>query len=321
MSRAALDWDRDGADWPNQRASRFVESGGLRWHVQRVPCSAPAAPRARTQAPLVLLLHGTGASTHSWRDLMPRLATSFEVLALDLPGHAFTDAPRPARQSLDGMADAVGNLLHTLQVSPAVIVGHSAGAAVAARLCLDGEAAPRALVSLNGALLPWRGVPAVVFPPLARLLALNPLVPAMFAWRAGDPSAMRRLIESTGSRLDDRGMTLYARVVQSRAHVSATLAMMAHWDLQGLQRDLPRLAPELTLVTGTHDRAVPTVEAERVQSLLPAARIVRLPGLGHLAHEEAPVPVADIVIDAARRAGVTSGANAVRVAADAGMAA
>ena len=61
--RSTLSWDQDGHDWPNRDASRFVEAAGLTWHVQ-----------IAGQGPVLLLLHGTGASTHSWRDLLPGLA-------------------------------------------------------------------------------------------------------------------------------------------------------------------------------------------------------------------------------------------------------
>ena len=79
-------WERDGRQWPHREASSFTEAAGLRWHVQTM---APPAPGA----PTVWLLHGTGASTHSWRGLLPRLAQNFRVLAIDLPGHGFTGMP------------------------------------------------------------------------------------------------------------------------------------------------------------------------------------------------------------------------------------
>lgn len=79
-------WERDGADWPNRAASRFVTASGLTWHVQ-----AMGAP----EAPVLLLLHGTGAATHSWAGLAPLLAARFRVIAPDLPGHGFTDPLPP----------------------------------------------------------------------------------------------------------------------------------------------------------------------------------------------------------------------------------
>ena len=72
--------------------------------------------------------------------------------------------------------------------------------------------------------------------------------------------------------------------------------MMANWDLRALVRDLPSLAVPLVLVTGALDRAVPPAEARRVQALLPDARVIDLPGLGHLAHEERPAEVAELII-------------------------
>ena len=99
----------------------------------------------------ILLLHGTGAATHSWAGLAPLLAEHFRVVAPDLPGHGFTDPLPAGRLSLPGMAGAIRDLLRTLDLSPDLVVGHSAGAAILVRLCLDGLA-PRLLVALNGAL-------------------------------------------------------------------------------------------------------------------------------------------------------------------------
>jgi len=75
--------------------------------------------------------------------------------------------------------------------------------------------------------------------------------------------------------------------------------MMARWDLVPLLRDLPRLVPRLTLVVGSQDRAVPPAQAERIRERLPAARLVTMPGLGHLAHEERPEEAARLIREAA----------------------
>jgi magnesium chelatase accessory protein len=289
--RGRLRWDVDGLDWPHRASSRFVDVEGIRWHVQ-----------VMGQGPAILLVHGTGAASHSWRGMAPLLARQFTVVMPDLPGHGFTDPLPHADVSLPGFAHALAGLVRALALPPTVAVGHSAGAAVLARMCLDGAIAPRALVSLNGALLPPSGWAGLIFMPAARLLALNPLVPYLFSWRAGDPRAVARLIDSTGSTLDAEGAALYARLIASPQHVAGTLAMMARWDLRPLVADLPRLVPALTLVVGEADRTVAPREARLVQQRLGTARIVSLAGLGHLAHEEAPQRVAELVIDCARRA-------------------
>jgi len=284
-----LSWPRDGAHWPRREHSRFVHAGGLRWHVQ---IAAPPAGGV----PTLLLLHGAGASTHTWRGLLPLLAAQYRVIAPDLPGHAFTDALPPPRQSLPGMAHAIGELLDTLGVEPDAVIGHSAGAALMLRMALDGRlAAAAVLIGINAALLPFEGLPGLLYAPVARLLARSPLVPRLAAWRAKDLRAVRRLIASTGSMLDDDGVAWYARLLRCPAHVAGVLSMMAHWDLDPLQRDLPRLRQPLHLLVGERDAAVAPSQADRIAAGLHGVSVHRLPGLGHLAHEEAPSRVAEAV--------------------------
>lgn len=276
-----MDWTRDGSDWPNRDASRFVDAGGIRWHIQMAG-----------HGPVVLLVHGTASSTHSWRDVFPLLARRHTVVAMDLPGHGFTSAPGVAHGwTLPGMAGAVAELLRVLDVAPQVVAGHSAGAAILVRAVLDGRLAPRHIVSINGALLPFHGVGRHLFPTLARLMFLNPVMPAIFAWRASHGGVVDDLIGSTGSRIDTAGLQFYRRLMADRGHVGAALSMMASWDLEALERLLPRLGTPLTLVVGANDKAIPPRDADRVRALLPDARVHLLSGLGHLAHEERPAEV------------------------------
>lgn len=279
-------------DWPNCSASRSVRAAGLNWHVQ-----------VAGTGPVLLLVHGTGAATHSWRDLLPPLAEHFTVVAPDLPGHGWTDAPAAARLSLPGMAKALQGLLIALNMKPAVAVGHSAGAAVLARMALDGAIQPRAMVSLNGAFVPLQGVPGQVFSPLARLLVGLPGLPQLFVWRARDPAVVAQLLAGTGSTLDAEGVRLYGQVVRRPAHAASALGMMAHWNLRPLLADLPRLRPPLLLVAGAGDRSVPPAQSAQVRDLVPGSTLKTLPGLGHLAHEERPAEVVALILQFARANG------------------
>lgn len=264
--------------------------------------------------PALLLVHGTAAATHSWRDLAPLLARDFSVLAVDLPGHGFTDPMKPAALSLPGMARALAALLNELKFEPAIVVGHSAGAALLARLCLDRRVSPRLLVSLNGALLPFNGMAGLLFPSLAKLALLYPIAPRLFAWSA-DQAAVARMLRGAGSRIDKRGVELYARLLSNPGHVKGALAMMANWDLAGLARDLGRLAAPVALVVGQNDKTVLPADAEKARALLANAHIRYLGGLGHLAHEERPEIVADLIMEEAATAGVVASREGLRAAA------
>jgi magnesium chelatase accessory protein len=188
--------------------------------------------------------------------------------------------------NLPAMAAALGQLLAALDLRPAVIAGHSAGAAIAARMTLDGAASPRALVSFNGAFLPFRGMAGLLFPPMAKVLATSPFAPRLMAWSA-DRATVRGLMDAMGGA-DARGQALYRRLFASPAHVAGALGMMAEWSLPPLVRDLPRLRVPLELAVGEADRAVPPGDAREVARRVPTARLHPLPGLGHLAHEQRP---------------------------------
>lgn len=330
--RDRLDWATDGSDWPNRSASRFITAGGLQWHVQQFgPDDAndhgsdAGSVRPHTEhtthagtrsasgsqglhdrrVPSVLLLHGTGSSSHSWRDVAPLLAQRCRILAPDLPGHAFTSLPAPlSGQSLAGMAHSVGALIHALQFVPDLIVGHSAGAAIAAQMVLDGHARPAALVSLNGAFVGFGGWAGALFSPLARLMASGQLVARYLARQGSDIAVVRRLLDGTGSVLDERGVQLYARLLQSPGHVKAALAMMAHWDLGPLGAALPRLAVPVWLVAAGHDLTVPPSQAAMVASRLQQAIQLSWPQLGHLAHEERPDLCVQLLADVLHAAGL-----------------
>ena len=291
-----LNWETDGRDWPHRAASRFVAAGGLTWHVQEMgPKNGPESAPEINGAPLIVLLHGTGAATHSWRGLMPLLARDHRVIAMDLPGHGFTRGRPAGGLTLPGMAKAVIALLAVLDARPAVLVGHSAGAAIALRMVHSGLEIPR-VVGLNPALMPFPGVFAPLLQTLARALVLNPLAPRIFARTtrgAGDTE--RFLTRATGSRLDAEGLRCYAKLLGNAQHCRGALEMMAGWDLAGLQRDLPKIATPALLIHGDRDSAVPTSAVEQAQRLLPQARITLLAELGHLAHEERPDLVAEAI--------------------------
>ena len=292
-----LAFDSDGADWPNREASTFVETRGVKWHVQRMG-----------KGPELLLIHGTGASTHSWEVLMPLLAKHFDVVAPDLLGHGFTRTKRAPDLSLPGMGRATTALIEKLEFKPKVVVGHSAGAAILARLCLDGAIKPSLLVSLNGAFLPFGGAAAFLFPTIAKLLFLNPLAPRVFAW-AADRKAVESLMRGTGSRIDRRGVDLYVRLLGNPAHVAGAIGMMANWDLSRMSRQLPKLASKTVLIVGQEDKAVHPDDAVALAAVIPGATVDTILRAGHLAHEEKPEEVSALILKEAALCGVITAAK------------
>lgn len=247
--------------------------------------------------PPLLLLHGTGSSTHSWRELLPLLATRFRVIAPDLPGHAASVVHDQRALSLPGMAQALGALLRDLALAdtPLPIVGHSAGAALAVRALLDHEVQCDQVVAINGAFRPFGGAAGQLLSPLSKVLASSGWLARKVARRARVPQAVERLLKSTGSTVDQTYVEGYRTLFQSPPHVAATFGMMANWDLWSLQRQWSQVPAALHLLAGDNDLTVPAAQSDAVARVVPNATVTRLPGLGHLAHEEAPDVVAQSI--------------------------
>ena len=297
MSRP-LNWDREGRLWPNREASQFVQMGHATWHVQRF---------GEGKSPRILLIHGTGGSVHSWRALAPMLAEQFELFAPDLPRHAFTTGHGPQDSSIPGMARALAALLEHTGFAPDMIVGHSAGAALALQLALDhGFTGP--IVGLNSALRPFPGLAAQLFPAVAKVLFTNPFVPRVFSGLAGFGSEAERFIyRSTRSTISDEGLACYAALIKNPRHTKGALSMMANWDLERLRERMGEITNPILMIHSDKDAAIPLDWATEAHSWLATSRLEVLGGLGHLAHEEAPELVAERIMDFAKE---TLGENA-----------
>ncbi len=270
-------------DWPLAEHSRFVRSRPHHWHLQDLG-----------QGPTLLLIHGTGASTHSWRDLMPLLAETYRVVAIDLPGHGFTRLGSRMRSSLDCVSDDLAALCRVEGIDPCAIIGHSAGAAVALRCSAKlGRNAP--VIGINPALQPFHGLAGVMFPVAARMMAMAPGLVDMLARSMASSERVGQLLAGTGSKLTRDGTELYARLFRDKRHVEGALLMMAQWKLDGLRADLPKLDTRALFLTGSLDGMVPPIGAVEAASQMRNAEARSLDGFGHLVHEEAPEKVAAIL--------------------------
>lgn len=284
-------WAEWQGRWPNAAASRFVEAAGYRWHVQLAG-----------RGPAALLLHGTGGGTHSWLRVLPRLAERYTVVACDLPGHAFTEAPAPERLTLPGMAADVAALLAALGVRPRLAAGHSAGAAVLVRMALDGALPDAgAIVGINAAIVPPPELYRFFAGPWLRGLFTGTAASRLAARYAARAGVVEALLRSSGSRVPPPLVACYEGLATSERHVRSALTMMSQWELEPLLRDVHRLRVPAVLLAGADDRWVPPSAARRVAAYVPGSEFEVWPRQGHLMHEEAGDATADRILRAAER--------------------
>jgi magnesium chelatase accessory protein len=269
-------------DWPHRTLGRMIRHAPHDWWVIDAG-----------SGPTLLLIHGAGGSTHSFRNLLPLLMPHYRCIVIDLPGQGFTRAGS-RRFTLDAMAADLVSLSQAQNWQPTAIIGHSAGAAIALRIA---ELMPlNAVVGINAALGTFEGLAGTLFPMLARSFALIPFLPSAISRLWGNPARVDSLLASTGSTIDAAGRAQYLTLVQMPAHIDGTLGMMSQWNLTPLVSRLHDLQTPTLLLTGAHDKTVPPRVSHSAAHRLPRATSADLPKLGHLAHEEAADQVADVIV-------------------------
>jgi magnesium chelatase accessory protein len=323
MSRP-LNFDEHRATWPHAKRSVFFSSSSLQWHVQRWMTQKNEVEHAKDKAqdqtrdlapkpstwipsknePTIVLLHGTGASAHSWSGLAPLLSKQFGVLAIDLPGHGFTELPQDTQMSSKGMARLILKLLADLQISNCIFIGHSAGATIAVEcLSLATSVNINAIISVNGALLPFGSYNMPGMASFAKVLSKNRLIPKIFSFQARYIPLVDHLLDGTGSKIPLQSKQCYQVLVSNAQHARAALIMMAQWDLVAFAKSLPSVFGDqsvnckLTLLACSGDRTVSPKISDQVQQLVAKSQIIRIPLLGHMGHEEDPVQFAKLILD------------------------
>jgi magnesium chelatase accessory protein len=271
------------AHWPNRAHGRHIRTRPHDWWVVDTG-----------KGPTLLLLHGAGASGHSFAPLLPFLTPHYRCIIPDLPGQGFTRAGARGRFGLDPTADDLASFCDLNHFTPAAIIGHSAGAAIALRLS---EILPlQGVIGINAALGTFEGLAGTLFPMLARGFASIPFLPSVIARTWGNAARVNGLLDGTGSTLGPEARAQYLALVQSPAHIDGALGMMSQWNLTPLASRLSgNLTPTL-LLASAGDRTVPPRISRDAAARMPGAEYHELAGFGHLVQEEAPAAVAEVIL-------------------------
>lgn len=264
-----------------QLEARYLEEPGQLREIAGMPVHVrDNGPRS---APALILLHGMGASLHTWEPWARALEDSFRVIRFDLPGHGLTP-PDPTGDYSDPRSEAIlAALMDTLGVERATLIGNSMGGRIAwsftaaqpsrvNKLVLispDGFASPGFEYNKPAEVPATLGLMRYVLPKWMLRMTLAPAY--------ADQSVMT---DSLATRYHDFLLAPGARD-----------AMMDRMRQTVLTDPVPRLqgiqAPTL-LLWGEEDAMIPISNAQDYLNAMPNAQLVRLPGLGHLPFEEAP---------------------------------
>ena len=258
--------------------SEVTEVMGLRLHLR------DSAPGDTSGRPVVLMLHGFGGSLHSFEPWAEGLAATHRVIRIDLPGAGLTGADPSGDYSDERGIELLAALLTQRGVARATVLGHSMGGRLAWRFA---EAQPArvhklVLVAPDGFASPgfeYGKAPDVGL--LARAMTFA-LPRAVLRMSLAPAYAQPEVV------MTDALVQRYHDLMRAPGVRPAILARLAQLNLLPPEPLLRRIATPTLLVWGDQDQMIPIANAQDYLKALPSARLVVLPGVGHVPHEEAP---------------------------------
>jgi pimeloyl-ACP methyl ester carboxylesterase len=249
--------------------------------------------------PLVLL-HGLGHHRRAWKAVVPLVAAEREVITVDLPGHGDSPViPPPAVGEIRFLADEVEKFLRDLGLERPHVAGNSLGGLLALELGARGYA--RTVTALSPASF-WNGperlwtvgvfriasllgarLPGPVIDRLVRSGAARAVLFGLFFGRPGrhDPDDLAADLRALG---------------RQRAAIHAALGRSKHISVP----PAPPAGLRTTIGWGRRDFVLFPNQARRARRTLPGARVVRLPGCGHVPMGDDPHAIAAFLLEGSR---------------------
>ncbi len=270
--------------------SQFITVEGVEIHYKE----QGTGPRA------FLLLHGFGASTFTWREVMSGFAAHGRVIAFDRPGYGLSQRLLPGDWTGDNpytpesQARQIIALMDALGIQQAVLVGNSAGGTISVFTYLSYPKRVEALILLDPAIYSGGGAPAFIRP-LLNLPQVRHIGPLISRSLIGDPQNLLNLAWHDPSQITPEILAGYAKAYQVENWDKAL------WEFTLASRDLDLNArlgdiriPTL-VITGNDDRIVPTQQSVTLASEIANADLIVLPACGHVPQEECPAGVLEAV--------------------------
>ena len=262
-------------------ASRFVDVDGMRVHYRR---------EGTPGAPMLVLLHGTGASLHTWDGWVDALGDAYEIVRMDLPGFGLT-GPHPRDDYriasylsfVEGVVDALG-------VQRFALAGNSLGGNIAWQFAATRPERVRALILIDPSGLPpaQPREPSLVF----RLSGI-PVLRNLLTWFAPRALYENSLLEvyADDSKVTPELVRRYRELSLREGNREAFVQRNLQWETASPEQLAGIVAPTL-IQWGAQDAWIPVGDARRFADGIDGSIVVVYPDLGHVPMDEAPARTA-----------------------------
>lgn len=261
--------------------SQFIDIGDLSVHYKTLGQGEP----------VFILLHGFGASTFTWREVMAPLAAYGKIIAYDRPAFGLTERPLDWQgenpYGPEGQVSLLFGLMDALEIERAILVGNSAGGTVALQAALQDPQRVQGLILVDPAIYTTGGAHQLA-QPLLRTPQMRRLGPLLVRRIETLGMNLIRVSWHDPSLLTTDVLEGYRKPLGAENWDKALWEMVLAYGSRDLPGRLDELAVPTLVITGDDDRIVPTAQSIRLAEELPGARLEVLEACGHVPHEECP---------------------------------
>lgn len=250
------------------------------------------------QGPPIILLHGFGGCSYSWRFLAPALAQDHRVYTIDLKGFGLSDKPEDGKYAVSDQADMVAAFIRSKDLHNLVIMGHSMGGGVTLMTYLqvreDKPARVKSLVLIDSAGYPQK-MPWFIWLPKTPVLGAvgARLVPP----RVAAAEVLRKCYYEKGKITEEQIDTYayYGSLPGAREAVVQTARQIEPPDIGSLVAQYKTISVPVLIIWGAEDEVVPLSLGKRFKRDIPDSQLVIIPQCGHMPPEEQPGKTTGII--------------------------
>lgn len=262
--------------------------------------SAHMRDEGNPDGPVLVLIHGSNASLHTWEPWVEELGDSYRIVSMDLPGHGLTGRVPGDDYTREGMVGFVGELMNVLNVDRFAIAGNSMGGGVAAEYTLEHPGRISALILVDSAGIPVERKEEDV--PLAFRLARMPVVSNVMRYvlpRSVVEEGVRKVFVDQ-SKVTDEMVSRYFDLSLHEGNRDATrmrFRSYASRDEEAFAARLGEIEVPVLVIWGDKDGLIPVSAAHEFKKRIPQAELAIFENVGHVPMEEVPAASAAAVRD------------------------